>query len=183
MAMHFEELDAITRRFMLEELEAELTGANPYVSKALAPDGRVTFGQLMRTAIESGDDETLTRALDDPRYWNAIESYTRNGVTRERLVNTRQAAERLALGEFNTWYVRGFARRLMSEGVAQCQAYRGADPKWEPAECTAHEGQLFSVAAIYRGHRARHWPNENPMAFSIPFGPGCHHTIRRISPN
>jgi hypothetical protein len=33
---------------------------------------------------------------------------------------------------------------------------------------------------VYDGHRARYWPTENPTAVSVPFGPNCHHTIRRI---
>jgi hypothetical protein len=38
-----------------------------------------------------------------------------------------------------------------------------------------------TVREIHDGHRARYWPAPgNPGAFSIPFAPGCHHTIRRI---
>jgi hypothetical protein len=90
------------------------------------------------------------------------------------------AAERLAVTEFNTWYVRGLAKRLLDEGVTQCQVYRAALPKWEPADCTKHEGQAYPVKDVYDGHRAKYWPEpRNPNAFSIPAGPSCHHTIRR----
>lgn len=77
-------------------------------------------------------------------------------------------------------YVRRLSMRLMEEGVEFCQAYRAAQPKWNPGECAEHEGQLFRVRDIHDGHRARYWPEPGkPTAISIPFGPGYHHTIRR----
>jgi hypothetical protein len=181
MAMNFEELDSATREYMLSEFESEQSGGNPYPPRALSPQGLVAFPNLMREAIRNGNEETLKASLSVASYWNSTETYVRDGVTRERRLDVDQAAERLALTEFNTWYVRGLARRLMDEGVAKCQAYRAAMPKWEPGECQAHEGQVFSVAQMYDGHRAKYWPEPgDPHAISIPFGPGCHHTIRRV---
>ena len=180
MAMNFEELDETTRRYMLQELEAELATGNPYFGKNLSVAGRTAFPELMRAAINRGNEETLGAALNRPVLWNAKEKYERNGVLRERRINVRQASERLSLTEFNTWYVRGLAKRLMDEGEEHCQAYRAAPPKWEPAECAEHEDQVFSVQEIFEGHRARYWPVVNVSAVSIPFGPSCHHTIRRI---
>ncbi len=179
--MNFEELDDATRRHMLTEFEAEETGGNPYRGKDLSPAGRAAFPALMRRAIEIGDDEALTASLSVPAYWNETETYVRDGIPRERQINVAQAAERLARSEFNTWYVRGLSRRLMDEGIAVCQVYRAAQAKWEPAGCSQHEGQTFSVDEVYRGHRARYWPEPgDPDAVSIPFQPGCHHTIRRV---
>ena len=181
MAMNFEELDATTRAHMLEEFEAEEASGHPYRSKNLSAAGLSAYPSLMRAAIENGDEESLGASLQVPSYWNPTESYERNGVVRQRQINVQQASERLALTEFNTWYVRGLAKRLITEGVTDCQAYRGATPKWEPADCAAHEGQMFQVHEIYSGHRAKYWPEPgSPNAVSIPFGPGCHHTIRRI---
>ena len=180
MAMNFEELDEITRRFMLQEFEAELAGPSPYISKKLSPEGRTVFAQLMREAIGTGNEVWLGASLNGAELWNAREPYERNGIVRQRRINVRQAAERLALPEFNTWYVRGLARRLIEEGVSHCQAYRAAQPKWEPGDCAAHEQEIFAAQQIYEGHRARYWPCQNLAVTSIPFGPGCHHTIRRV---
>jgi hypothetical protein len=181
MTMKFEELDNSTRGFMLIEFEGEEASGIPYRSKVLTFAGLVAFPNLMREAIRTGNEQPLGSSLLRADFWNESETYIRGGVMRERRLNIQQAAERLALNEFNTWYVRGLTKRLMEEGVAQCQAYRGALPKWEPGECSTHEGQIFAVEAIYRNHRARYWPEPgNPKAASIPFGPGCHHTIRRV---
>ena len=181
MAMKFEELEETTRRYMLAEFEAEELGELPYRSKALTNGGRAMFPDLMRKAIRGGNEQTLAADLLNSAYWHRTETYVRSGIARERQVNIIQAAERLALSEFNTWYVRGLAKKLLEENVTQCQAYRAQLPKWEPGECATHEGQIYPVELIYRGHRARYWPEPgNKSAISIPFGPGCHHTIRRV---
>lgn len=91
----------------------------------------------------------------------------------------RQASVRLATNEFNTWYVRGLSGLLLDEGMVQCEVYRAGHPKWEPSECSKHEGEIVAVQDVYAGHRRRYWPVPDPTAFSIPFQPGCHHSIRR----
>ncbi len=91
---------------MLEEFESEEAGGNPYRGTVLSQAGVAAFPSLMRDAIRSGDEQTLTAALGDPQYWRHTDSV---GKT----VNFLAAAERLGLTEFNTWYVRGFAKRLM----------------------------------------------------------------------
>lgn len=181
MPMNYEELDDTTRRHMVAEFESEQRSANPFRSKALCAAGHAAFPEAVRRALETGNEQSLFQSLHDPKYWEPKEKYERNGVVRERQRNIRQAAERLALTEFSTWYVRGLAARLLGEGVEQCQVYRGAQPKWEPGECAQHEGMIVPVRTVYDGHRARYWPEPgNPDAFSIPFGPGCHHVIRTV---
>jgi len=181
MAMNYEELDDRTREYMLSEFEKEQAGGMPYKSKSLSVEGLGAFPDLMREAIRSGNEESLAQTLLRSELWQPTELYTRSGVTRSRSRNIAQSAERLALTEFSTWYVRGLARRLLDEGVERCQIYRGEQPKWEPGECAEHEGRVVSVQEIYDSHRVRYWPEPGDnTAFSIPFGPGCHHVIRRM---
>lgn len=181
MPMQFEELDEVTRRYMLAEFDREQQSTNPYVGRGLSQSGIEAFRRLMRNAIIDGDEETLSASVVRAEYWMPTETYVLKGITRERRVNVAQATERLCLSEFNTWYVRGLATRLISESVTHCQAYRAANPKWEPGDCAAHEGQIYTAERIYDGHRRRYWPEPgDEIAVSIPFGPGCHHTIRRV---
>jgi len=181
MSMHYEELDGKTREYMLTEFETEQKN-NPYLSKALSKKGLEVFPELMRKAIKNGNETTLFQSLDNHDYWLPTELYTRVGITRERRRNISQSAQRLALTEFNTWYVRGFSKRLMDEGEKDCQIYRGEIPKWEPGECEKHEGRIIPVKEIYNSHRARYWPEPGDLTiFSIPWGPGCHHVIRRVN--
>lgn len=181
MAMNYEELDGKTREYMLAEFEKEEASGNPYRSTALSSTGLSVLPDMMREAIKSGTEVTLCQALENVTYWEPTEEYTRSGVTRTRRRNIPQSARRLALTEFSTWYVTGLAKRLLDEGVEKCQVYRGEQPKREPGDCAVHEGQIVSVKEIYDNHRVRYWPEPgNQIAFSIPFGPGCHHIIRRV---
>ena len=90
MAMNFEELDDTTRRYMLQEFEAEIASDNPYFGRNLSAAGRAAFTELMRAAINEGNEETLGAALNRPVLWNEKETYERNGVLRERRINVRQ---------------------------------------------------------------------------------------------
>jgi hypothetical protein len=178
--MTYEELDAC-RESMLAEFENEESHASPYRGKGLSVQGQSAFPGLMRAAIKDGNESTLAAALNVTYYWNPEEEYVRNDVARMRRVNVPQAAQRLALTEFSTWYVRGLAKRLLDQGVTECQVSRGEQPKWEPGECTEHEGVTVLVQSVYDGHRAKYWPQPGRSeVFSIPFGPSCHHIIRRI---
>jgi hypothetical protein len=181
--MIFTELDGTTREWMLRRFEAEESGGNPYRSEVLTRLGLARWPDIMREAITDpdGSEVTLAFALNRPDYWQATEIYVRNGITRQRSVNPSQASERLAITEFNTWYVAGLAARLQEEGVTDCRVYRAGMPKWQPAECSVHEGQTYAVAEIIAGHRVGYWPQPGvPGRLSIPAGPGCHHTIGRV---
>jgi hypothetical protein len=181
--MIFTELDETTRKWMLQRFEAEESGGNPYRSEVLSQLGMVRWPDIMREAIidPDGSEITLASALGRPDYWQATETYVRDGAARQRRVNFTQASERLAITEFNTWYVAGLAARFQEEGVTRCRVYRAAIPKWQPAECSVHEGQIYAVAEIIAGHRVGYWPPPGvPGRLSIPVGPGCHHTIERV---
>lgn len=175
----FEELDETTRRFMLEEFKAEESGT-PYRSPRLSPHGLQAFPTLMEEAIRSGNEETLSKALSNPSYWNPHGPYIRAN-TGQKPINPVEAAEVLAITEFNIWYVRGLAKRLLEEGEHSCQVYRAAPAKEPRGECLKHDGKTYPLQDIYDGHRARYWPKPGkPGALSIPIGPNCHHTIRRV---
>lgn len=180
MSLVLKELDSTTREYMLKEFDAELA-AVPYRPTALTPSGDAEWPGLLRAAIVDGDDSTLADSLlARSELLIDEEEYVRGGVTRRRQVNKVHAARRLAMSEFNTWYVRGLSSRLIAEGVAKVRVYRAAEAKWSPAGCETHEGEVFAVEDVYGGHRARYWPVPNDSAFSIPFQAGCHHTIERF---
>lgn len=179
--MSFEELDATTRKLMSAEFEAEEASGRPYRSHELSPAGLAAYAGLMRAAIETGNEVTLAASLRRTGFWLAETMQRRRGRLVPVRTNVAQASERLAITEFNTWYVRGFARRLLDEGVVNCQVYRAALPKWEPAECAEHEGRVLPVAEVYAGHRRDYWPGpDGARGIAVPFGPSCHHTIRRL---
>lgn len=183
MPMIFTELDETTREWMLRRLEAEESGGNPYRSEVLSQLGLAHWPGIMRQAITDpdGSEVTLAHALNRLDYWKASETYVRNGIARQRNVDPAQGSERLAVTEFNTWYVAGLAARLREEGAADCRVYRAGIPRWQPAECSVHEGHTYDVAEVIAGHRIGYWPPPGvPGQLSIPAGPGCHHMIERV---
>lgn len=174
--MNFTELDGTTRGWMLKCFEAEEASGNPYRSEVLTDLGLREWPDIMRQAITDpdGSEVTLAAALNRPGYWLATDA-------RGHRVNVAQASERLAITEFNTWYVAGLAARLQEEGETECRVYRAAAPRWEAAGCSAHEGQAYPLAEIITGHRVGYWPYPGVEGrLSIPAGPGCHHTIERV---
>jgi len=180
LTLLLDELDTATREHMLREFTAEQSSPNPYVPMRLTPYGADIWPTLLEEAIGTGSDESLQMELrNSPGLFVGRETYFRNGSMRERAVNHAQASEMLATSEFNTWYVRGLSAKLMAAGVPYVEVYRAANAKWQPSGCSAHEGRMVSTADVYDGHRAAYWPVDNPTAFSVPFQPGCHHSIRR----
>ena len=137
--------------------------------------GLTEWPDAMRQAITDpdGSEVTLAAALNRQGYWQPTDA-------RKRRVNVAGASERLAVSEFNTWYVAGLAARLEEEGGTRCRVYRAATPKRERIGCSAHEGQIYALAEIIR---SPDWLLASPWGAwqaSIPAGPGCHHTIERV---
>ena len=177
---NFEELDEITRQWMLKEFVSEEKSGAPYRSSRLSELGAKIFPKEMERTIREGNEESLANALINPDYWNPSETYRTKGGIRPRAINPTFAAQALAKTEFITLYTRGFARRLIEEGEKLCQIFRVAPADEPRGECLTHENGIYNVLDIYNGHRVRYWPLPGkPEAFSIPMGTNCHHSIRR----
>jgi hypothetical protein len=128
----------------------------------------------MEGAIVDGFDETLAFDLNHPSYWV---SHDQDG----KLISPFEHPKKLAAFEFNTWYVRGLCRRLMEEGVTECQVYVADNSAGELCEkCKLMEGQVYTVAQVYEGHRAAYWPEPDPYAICVPAHEGCRCSIRRV---
>lgn len=181
---NFTELDDTTRSYMLEEFRNEQSNPDfpPY-----RPSGYVgseeQFVAVMERALSEGDEGSLAYELSDPALWQEYSMRVVRGRPREYTDPYDVQAKRFAITDFNTWYVRGFSRRLLDEGVEQCEIYR-ADRAYQPRTvCRRLEGLRLPVAEIYAGHRVRyHAERLDRTALSVPLGPNCHHSVRRISP-
>jgi len=179
-SLNFEELDDDTRKWMLVEFEQEENSNNPYRSTRLNLTGQKEFGKIMKRAITSGNIQILTGDLSNPSLWNPTELARRKETTYPKKIDPGSSAKLLAHTEFTTWYTRGLARKLMEENIDSCEIYRAEPAKTPRCECTRYEGKSIPVKDIYDGHRAKYHPKINSSAFSIPSGPFCHHTIRRL---
>jgi hypothetical protein len=174
--MRYDDLDEETKLWMLVELREE-EARGPYRSPSLSAKGRDRFLESMEQAIARGSEDSLARDLEPRELWSEYEPSPLGGI---RKTDPVRAAHALAHQEFNTWYVRGLCRRLMEEGERLLQVYRAGDDEVQGDECGAYENMVLEVRFVYNGHRAKYFPRPNPRAFSIPCGPQCDHSVRRI---
>jgi len=178
----FDELDDITRLFMLEEFGKEENSPSPYRCPRLSELGMTVFPRELEKALRLGNEESLCKAMSNPEYFQTVEYVeTRGGKTIERVINCLSAAQALARMEFNAYYVRGLAARMIADGEYYCQVCE-ADPEEKPSEnCLDHAGKILKVRDVYQGRRARYWPPPGkPDALCLPAGPDCNHTIKRV---
>ena len=81
----FEELDDITRKWMLEEFLNEEKSKAPYRSSRLSEIGLEVFPKEMEKAIIEGNEESLTNALMSPNNWKPSEPYMSKNMVRSRI--------------------------------------------------------------------------------------------------
>jgi hypothetical protein len=87
---NFEELDEITRQWMLKEFVSEEKSGAPYRSSRLSELGAEIFPKEMERAIREGNEESLANALTNPDYWNPSETYrTKGGIRSRAIIVTR----------------------------------------------------------------------------------------------
>jgi hypothetical protein len=117
MAFELHNLDSETRRYMVTELEYDLANDSLYVGKYLSQDGLVRYPDLLRGALESGTDASLSADLTAPGLW--LETYEKRkpsgGYTTAKVPYT--APVTLAEGEFNRFIFVAFAKGCSHMGV------------------------------------------------------------------
>lgn len=127
------DLDEETRRFMLEEIEMDAAKSDLYISEMLNPLGANAFPDLLRQAARDHDDRWLEQSLKglfNPTFTRRNRKPGGPPVVVKMPVN---AAERLAEGEFNRFYIRAVCLRALATGVV-AEVYRAkavSQPRWE----------------------------------------------------
>lgn len=115
---HFDNLDQITRRYMLLEVDQAIQTSQLHFSRRFNEAGTAQYPQLLRDAVSSGSEATLTAALQLQQCFRMEEK--QGAVTRKVPDN---AAASFAEGEFNAFYMRGVCHRAIQEGV-MVEVYR-----------------------------------------------------------
>jgi hypothetical protein len=168
MAFYFENLDEQTRQFMVKELDEDLTNGKLYLSPRLSERGRQDYPELLRAAIQTGNDSTLASALSMHGRLNVTEQRRtpKGGITTAKVPVT--APETLAEGEFNRFYVRGLCRRALADGITELMIYRAKQVASPRPESQAKIGAKIDAQALLVDLRAR--PGVDP-ALGLPPGP------------
>jgi hypothetical protein len=124
MGLRYENLDAETRRFMLEEIEMDIASDRLYLSSYLGQRAQGNWADLLRSAAATGTDDSLAAELRRPGMLNATTQRRKptGGYTTARVPHT--APETLAEGEYNRYFCRGLCRRAIANGIARLKVFR-----------------------------------------------------------
>ena len=116
MPFQFHQLDSATREFMLEEIQHDIHSGLLYISDRLNEKGRDRWPSLLADSAAEGSDVSLAAAIRQEGLLNETEprKKPKGGFRTARVPVT--AADTLAEGEFNRFYIRAICRRAMSQG-------------------------------------------------------------------
>jgi len=115
-------LDPRTRDFMLEEIEHDIAHDTLYFSKRLTSAGERDYARNLQEAARAGDVGTFTDALRRP---GQIETMEMRSTGPAKVPHT--AAETLAEGEFNRFYIRALCRRAIEDGIEEVIVFRAKE--------------------------------------------------------
>jgi hypothetical protein len=153
---------------MLQELEYDLARNQLYISPYLSGQGVHDYAELLREAIEKGDETTLAEALSQMRRIDRT-AHRRLPQGGYNIVTTpSNAAEMIADDAINRYYIRAICRRALAEGIDQVIVYR-AKPANSPrprseelVETAVHPADLLQDLQQHTGEETE---------MGIPGGP------------
>lgn len=175
MGLKYQNLDDATRRFMLEEIERDVSNGSIYISNFLTQRGCEEWPEMLREAASTGNDDTLAAAI---RSNNCLKrEYQRRkpkgGYTMAAVPVT--AHQTMGEGEFGRYYARGLCRRAIDEGISQLEVYRAKEVREPRPASEAKLGMLVNPTTILND--LRETQGVEP-ALGLPPGPNSGLTLR-----
>ena len=145
------------------------------ISPYFSGQGVRDYPNLLREAIESGDDNSLAAALTEQR--RILRSYTRRTPGHGYSIVTvpENAAEVVAESEFNRYYIRALARRAIEDGVPELVVVRAkpvAQPRPQSEALVETSLKPQEILEDLRSH-----PGE-ASRLGVPAGPGSGLSVR-----
>lgn len=109
---------------MLEEIDAAARDGNLYFSKRFTPAGTAAWADLLREAAQDHTEHWLAYQLEVPGLMTGLEGSgtPSGGYTIKHVPHT--AAETLAEGQFNRYYILALCRRAAEENKLDVFIYR-----------------------------------------------------------
>jgi len=148
MALSLYNLEAQTRKLMLEEIDSDIAKGTLYKSPRLTPVGEKDYPQLLKAAAQSHDDGWLAAELrrDSRIAQTEQRRKPKSGFTEAKVPVT--AAETLAEGEFNRFYIRGLCVRAIASGITAVVIYRAKQVASPRPESIAKEGNSINAQVL-----------------------------------
>jgi len=165
MSLSLVNLDARTRKLMLEEIDSDIANDALYLSPRLTDAGQRDYPSLLKTAAESHDDRWLAAELRRNSRIAQTEQRRKpkGGFTEARVPVT--AADTLAEGEFNRFYIRALCKRA---GNARLIIYRAKQVDNPRPESIAKEGASMNAPSLLADLRSHIGVD---TALGLPPGP------------
>jgi hypothetical protein len=142
---NFRDFQDATREFMIQEIElADATG-NIYYSKRFNQAGGSQWVGLLTEAARSHNEHWLAYQIETREMMKGSEvsATPSGGYTVKHVPDT--AAETLADGQFNRFYILGLCRHAKNEGAAHLSVYRAKERIDHRAESDALIGTTIPV--------------------------------------
>ena len=176
MALYFENLDDRTRQLMLDEMEYDVANNQLHISPFLSGQGQRDYANLLREALQSGDDEKLAESLRDHR--RILRTLPRRNPKGGYSISTtpENAAQVLAESEFNRYYIRALARRAIADGISELVIYRAKPVSNPRPESEARVETTLSPQQLLDDLRSH--PGDEPPTLGVPSGPNSGLSVR-----
>ncbi len=175
MSLYYANLDDRTRQLMLEEVEYDVARNQLHISPFLSGQGQHDYANLLRDAIQHGNDESLAESLRSHRRLERALPRRQPKGGYGIAATPSNAADVLAESEFNRFYIRGLARRAIEEGIPEVVIYRAKPVQNPRPESEALIESTLSPEALLEDLR-RH-PDE-PPSLGVPSGPNSGLSVR-----
>lgn len=177
MGIRYDSLDESVRSCMVQELDADLRAGRLYASPRLNDIGKQKWSVLLRQALLQHDDAWLADAVRSAELLNSsVPRHNRDGsVSMTRMPDN--AADTLAEGEFNRFYIRGLCAQVLVSGGTEVEVYRGKEVQSPRPESQAMIGKHFSAAKLLDDLRQSTGVD---TAMGLPPGPNSGLTVRSV---
>lgn len=158
----FENLDDLTRRYILIEVEQAIKNSQLHLSRRFTAQGQEQYPQLLRKAVQQGNEDSLATALRQQQCFAEREPYG----TETRRVPT-SAARTFAESQFNAFYMRGVCHRAIQAG-ALVEVYRAKEVSSERPASRYQVGQQLDPQQVLR--LLRHSASGQHRGPAVPSG-------------
>jgi hypothetical protein len=145
---NFENLDDTTRSSMLQAIEEAEKTNNIYYSTRFNQNGNNQWLPLLKQAAQQFNEHWLAYQLEFNELMKDFESAIKpsGGYTSKHVPHT--AAETMAEGQFNRFYILGLCKRARAESITHLEIYRAKERLDPRPESEALIGTLLSIDEI-----------------------------------
>ena len=152
MGFIFCDLDDGVRRRIVGEVESDIAAGALVNSRRFTAAGAEAYPTLLREAVVSGDERTLTNALSSGSHFVSSEWVNRGrGYWRDV---PSDCAQTFGEGEFNRFYIRGLCLEAIDLGRPDLEVYRAKPVRDPRPDSEALVGTHIAAADLLTDLRA-----------------------------